>query len=78
MGFRRPEDPLHPDNIKVECCAGIACNYGGGHYAIPLAALEQIAKLEFLNGYLYEACGPAADDIYDMAETAWQEQLDAS
>jgi hypothetical protein len=31
-------------------------------------------RLGFLVDYLYEALGPANDDIMDMAEKAWEER----
>lgn len=34
--------------------------------------LERILELEFIVDYLYEALGPANDDIMDMANEAWE------
>lgn len=36
--------------------------------------IERVLELEFINDYLYEALGPANDDILDMAHEAWRER----
>ena len=35
---------------------------------------QEVAHLRFLVDYLYEALGPANDDIMEMAEEAWKAQ----
>lgn len=70
MAFKRPTDPKDPDNIKVECTW---C--GEGSYWIPTPILEELDKLRFINNFLYEALGPANDEIYDMAVDGWNETL---
>jgi hypothetical protein len=38
--------------------------------------IKEIDKLDFIIVYLYDALGPAADEIIDMAYDAWEREND--